>query len=151
MDQFLDEGVSWWQTSQPPLDLLLCYPGLAMITEREMAILQLEQVQFPENRLAAIEVSQTRSGHQVLRSTVVFPTIIPGSHMYLTSRCRKLTGIEALNVQNIRYPQDPNFEILSTFSDNLLRDLAGNAFEASSCLVAVCLACIVMSATPLES
>ena len=109
MNQFLDEGVLWWQTSQPLLDLLLCYPGLTMITEREMAILQLEQVQFPENRLAAIEVSQTRSGHQVLWSTVVFPTILPGIHMYLTSRCRKLTGIEALNVQNIRYPQDQIF------------------------------------------
>ena len=57
----------WWQNAPCDLEMLLCYPGLAMVTDREMAILQLEQVTFPEDALAVIEVSQTRSGDVALR------------------------------------------------------------------------------------
>ena len=144
MEHHLASGTMWLQNASPTLDTLLCFPGLASLTDREMAILQLEKVSFPELALNVIEVSQNPTSASA-RSNVVFPAIVPRCRQYLTSRCRLVTGLEAMFIQNIVYPWDADYQLLGRFPDTLLRDLAGNAFEGSSCMMAVVLACVVLS------
>lgn len=147
----MHSGVQMWRQAElMSQELWICYPGIAEVTNREMGILQLENTRFPEPSLSVIEMSQSAcrgTGDQrQRRSAVKFHAVIPRTRQFLTNRCRVMTGLEALFVQNIRYPDDPAFEKASRFPDHFLRDLAGNAFEAGSCLAAICTATVAMSA-----
>lgn len=148
--QAMQSGVQWWRRETLSCEVLACYPGLASLTDRELGILMLENTRFPEASLSVIEVSQnsgaSRGADQRQRRDTTFHAVIPRTRQFLTTRCRVMTGLEALFVQNIRYPDDPNFEKVSRFPDSFLRDLAGNAFEAGSCLAAICVATVARSA-----
>jgi hypothetical protein len=61
------------------------------------------------------------------------PCVTPTGEKYLTSRCRPLHGAEGLRLQGIWLDRD----IVENFKGPFLQDLAGNAFEVSSCAVTI--------------
>jgi hypothetical protein len=134
----LARKVHWWNYDLSP-EIVICFPGITQLTDRELDSLTVSGIQIPEGEFCAVEVSQS-SGCR--RSADHYHAIIPRTRQYLARECRIISGVECLFVQNIRYPRE---ELLFGFPDALLRNLAGNAFEASCCLASVVAASVAMS------
>ena len=71
-------------------------------------------------------------------------TVVPRMRKYITTRCRLVLGREALNLQSIFFPAEVVGR-LDLFPNELLMDLAGNAFDAN-CYAATFFCAIVVLA-----
>ena len=127
----------WWQPTVPCEDILNANPGLRGLTERQCDMLALMRVEFPDKRVASVEVSQgLKAGDPAARVRINRADIVTPSGMQLViHQARCLTGYETLLLQNIHYGPDQGR--LENFSDNFLRCLGGNAFEARCCAAAL--------------
>ena len=93
-----------------------------------------------------VDVSQSlgdRSRYIEKSSTV--NTLLPGSKWVMRHRRRVLSGIEALSIQGLHWKSyeahGTHWKVIrSMFTDRQLCDLAGNAFDANSMLVALVVA-----------
>ena len=110
-------------------DLATVYPEAAVLPERELGLLANIGMGFPHPQALVANISQSNTSTLLGR----VPTITPGGKYWLGHRCRTLTGAEALALQGLWIPPGT----LSGVSDALLHDLAGNAFNAVSCMTAM--------------
>jgi hypothetical protein len=138
---FCKAGLSWAGAPWPDSDTLQCFPGLHALSLRELDILKFHGLTFPEAAARTMDVSQGLGRGHPPRCGLV-PCLTPGGRVYLSHRCRLLLGQEALRLQGLFYPSP---ERLNIFEDKFLRDLAGNAFEASCCAAALFIVCVVLS------
>ena len=107
-------------------------PYLKSFTSRKRSILfNLGVHMFPEETCRVAELSQNLKFSRILENVV--PCLTPSGEKYLTNICRPIVGVEALRLQGMWWQSGSPF--VEKFSDKLLRDLAGNAFE-SSCFAA---------------
>jgi len=129
-----------WGTYGPSNDpdLHKIFPHIALLTSRELDILACNQVTFPEWPMKIIDISQSVSWTAC--NCEGAPCVTPHGRLWNTGRCRLLLGLEKLRLQGIYMPRSQ----LSAFPDNLLGDLAGDAFCASVCY-AVLVALFVVS------
>ena len=126
---FNRKGLQWRAAPFLEEEALKANPGLAMLCERQAEVLQYAGVTAsPERRQEhrVFEVSQDLIRMKGRHTADSIGTIIPRGVWYLTRRARCLVAVEMLNLQGLYF----NKEVLRETSDNLLRDLAGNAFEA---------------------
>ena len=80
-----------------------------------------------------VEVGLSWNWSRVRRDGIIACLTSKGHHL-LTDRMRRLFGLEALRLQGMNF--SPEIEdILKTFADELLVDLAGNAFSTRCFLV----------------
>ena len=101
-------------------------PGLLLFSKRENDILDIYGItQFPEPTTRTLEVSQGYVRTQIVDNC--FACTMPQGRPYITSRCRAALGLEKLRVQGLWLE---NETAIRRISDNMLSDLAGNAFEA---------------------
>ena len=112
--------------------MILCFPGLAESVPREFEALRLVGVNWPDSRPRRCDVSQMATRCHVSEGYV--HAITPGGRKFLPHKCRLLLGREAFNFQSLWFP---NPELLDSCGDQLLADLAGNAFEGSCCAAAL--------------
>jgi site-specific DNA-cytosine methylase len=140
MQLFRERGLDWWPSGYPSPDTIAKYPPLAYAMNRDLDILQLHGVTFPEEELRMIEVSQSAS--RSTETALHVMTITPACKLYLTSKCRFIFGVELLRLQSIFFPQELQ---LTAFDDSLLKSLAGNAFEGSCCAATLFAASILVS------
>ena len=68
--------------------------------------------------------------------------ITPRTKYYITDLCRVLIGIEELRLQSVHFP---NMNALPCFSNELIRDLSGNAFEGSCCAAVIFCSRVLLS------
>ncbi len=132
-------------TNFPPKDALDAFPGLGVLTERSWTVLQAAGVTadgLPEPSPGrVIDCSQNNkvmSPHEGKTAPVITPTGV----FFLTSRVRKILGLEALRLQGFLLDNSYD-EQLQSFPDSLLHDLAGNAFSVH-CVMAMMLVSIVL-------
>ena len=63
----------------------------------------------------------------------ICPCITPNGRFWSIPDRRLLSGLETLRVQGITFPEQREKEMLLSFSQNQVQDLAGNAFSAFVC------------------
>ena len=118
----------------------MIHPGIAAMTTRELWVAQLAGVQnWPEENPSALELSQSFGRQKV--SLGVSPCIIPKGRIYFPHLCRLQLPIESLRLQGIFYDAD----IVTSFPEKMVADLAGNAFETTSCLACVVVGIALLS------
>ena len=133
MEVFAQHGLDWCTHFGPSNECKQQHPGLAAISDREFEALRLAGVTcFPEPRLRLVEASQTIGRHPCSGDGYT-GAVFPGARRYITSQCRLLLGIEEMHLQSLWFPD----QVLSQFDNNLLCNLAGNAFEVSCCAAVV--------------
>ena len=113
---------------QKPSDAITSmYPVLRTLTRRQLEVLHLKGIPLPDSEFRVVDLSQNLSFASVTAGKV--PCVTPAGEKFLTKECRFITGIESLRLQGIWYDE----EKLGRYSSPFLQDLAGNAFETSSC------------------
>ena len=138
---FRAAGRPWCSADDAPCPRTVeCYPTLRALTVRETDVLRFLGISFPELTPRTVDVSQNIARAKVGVSLV--GCLTAGARVYLSHRCRLLLGVEALRLQSFFHP-DPGR--LLAFDDRLLRDLAGNAFEASCCAASLLVVLLVLS------
>ena len=114
-----------------PKELVIAFPGLNELTQRQRHQLLSCKVVLPESPPRSIDVSQN-AGHNEFYTNCL-GCVTPKSHHFVTSRCRTIVGLEALNAQGISFGHHQ--EVLGSIPCKTLVDLAGNAFHAGQCAV----------------
>ena len=133
MEAAARQGRPWWQSSRLSREECASRaPGLLLFSKRENDILDMHGItQFPEPTTRTLEVSQGYVRTQIVDNC--FACITPHGRPYITSRCRAALGLEKLRVQGLWLEDET---AIRRISDNMLSDLAGNAFEACCCMAA---------------
>ena len=123
-------GLDWWVSGVPDSTVLSRYKGLCGLTERQHDLLRIYGVTYPDRRNAAIELSQNLRGTSVRTIRDNWSDIVtPKGQLLLTARARLVTGRECMLMQGIHYgDEDWKLDYLDEDHD-LLRSLAGNAFN----------------------
>ena len=127
LQSFEGRGLDWFRDHVPAASCKKAHPGLNIFLEREFESLHLAGVTcFPEPETRVFDMSQSidRSGSS---SSAYAGAVIPRVKRYITSQCRATVGLEEMRLQSLWFPED----VLAQFDDNLLFELAGNAFEVS--------------------
>ncbi|CAJ1395375.1 unnamed protein product [Effrenium voratum] len=130
-------GEEWWLSSVPDPDVLQQFPGLCRLTERQFDLCKLQEIQFPDQRKACVELSQNQRSSSNVKGVKVglCEIITPTGQLLVTHQARCLTGFECLLMQGIHFGRQ-NENTWNEFPDDLLRNLAGNAFNCW-CVAAV--------------
>ena len=84
-------------------------------------------MQLPEKEFRVVDLSQNLAFCSVTAGKM--PCVTPDGAKFLTREVRFVTGIECLQYMGIYLDQDQ----LQAYPSGFLQDLAGNAFETSSC------------------
>lgn len=103
------------------------FPVLKVMTRRQLEVLYLKNVALPDTVFRVLDLSQNLGFSSV--SVDKMPCITPAGEKFLTKQVRFLTGIESMHFMGIYFPKKK----METYSSKFLQDLAGNAFETSSC------------------
>ena len=115
-------------SSWDPKSLRLLYPEAECLPSREKGLLDMRGIGFPHHRFELLNISQTDASG----GPDFAPTITPSGRFWLADRCRRLLGVEALALQGIHVDPDA-----IECDDELLHNLAGNAFNTASCMEAL--------------
>lgn len=121
-----EHDIKWWEARGPPEDIKAVFPGLYDLTQRELEVISLKKIRFPERAPGSVDVSQGLSRAYVTRDKLGCAS--PSMKNYLLHRCRISLGLECMQFQGLHYG-DKHPELRS-FSGALLQDIGGNAFEA---------------------
>lgn len=139
---FEAKGLKWWDTKYPSEEACESYPFLRCIHLREFDLLHLSGVaEYPARERRLVEVGQSLARHSPPLQGYV-RAITPRIKYYITDLCRVLIGIEELRLQSIHFP---NMNALPCFSNELIRDLSGNAFEGSCCAAVIFCSHVLLS------
>ena len=122
----------WISTASEAID---DFPGVGMLTPREVDSLLCHDISFPDESLRLINVAPHIDRVRV--QTEILECVTPRQRVWLSDRCRLLLGLESLFAQGIHYGSKD--AVVRDFPDRLLADLAGNAFHTGTC------ACVVLS------
>ena len=133
-----------WKNDAPSFDeeTLLLYPGLSVLSTREIQVLELSagiESFAAAGCLHAVDVSQSANRTRPMHN--ITPTVLPGGKVYLSDRCRVMHPIECMRAQGLHFPVAE----LCQFSECLLQNLAGNAFDVSSCLACIVATCVILA------
>lgn len=107
------------------------YPGVKDLTKRSFDLLIMNGVKFPETVRRIIDVSQSAGRARATMSDML-PCVTPKMAVYMTDRCRLITGQEALRSQGLSWGVERDARLMG-FTNELLLDLAGNAFHSGCC------------------
>jgi hypothetical protein len=138
-------GKPWWSIQCRDRDTLALFPGLACLSDRAWESLILNGVEIPERKVRTVDVSQKMTRQNIAEDIV--HAITPTGMKYLTHRCRLLHGLESLWLQSLPFTK----EDVAGFPETLLRDLSGNAFEASCCAAALFMQLVFISSVSSRS
>lgn len=126
-EEFNKQGLDWTQLHPWPNELCLLFPGLRSFTSRAREIVQSKVKDYPKKNLRMIDASQGPGYGDIMSDA--FGCAAPGMAVYLTTKCRRVLGAEALtNFQKIHYREAHDW-VLENHSDQFLADLAGNAMH----------------------
>jgi hypothetical protein len=131
---------TWESPSKGKEDI---FPFLSRMTRRQLEMLHIMGVVlFPEPELRSVDLSQNLEFTSIVNK---IGCVTPGGQIYLSSKVRLCLGLESLRLQGLFF--DPGQEVTMTkyFSNDLLQDLAGNAFE-TTCYLATAWTSIVFRA-----
>ena len=106
------------------------FPGTLELQARQIDILEGIDMAVPEREPRFVDLSMSVRWAKATHHLGCFSG---GSSTWVGHRARFLRPLELLHLMGIFYP---NEEPLSEFPDKLIRDLCGNAFDASSFLAA---------------
>ena len=101
------------------------FPEYNLLGARKQALLDTSSIEFPHPRRCLIELSQDKANG--LRGGGRSPCITPGNCIWVAHRARRLKAIECMNLQGIWIPHEVGEQF--GFDSNLVKDLAGNAFN----------------------
>ena len=104
------------------------FPTLRTLTQRQLELLHLKGVSVPDSDFRVVDLSQNLKFASV--STGKMPCITPDGAKFLTQQVRFLHGLEALRFMGIYMDET---QLVKHYSSSFLQDLAGNAYETSSC------------------
>ena len=148
------QGMDWWQASRPTDAVLQSHPGLMALTERQFDLCKIYGIQFPDARDAGVELSQSFRGLRAIQPNTC-DIVTPGSQLLLTKKARLACGMEMMLLQGLQFGSE-QFKLMDyAEGQELLADLAGNAFN-SFCFAAALIckktveANLVMKAVILE-
>jgi site-specific DNA-cytosine methylase len=136
------KGFKWWCPN--PLTQAATmekFRGLFELTERQLDLLALNGFTLPMEDVVCLDVNLSCKWSRPCAGRT--PCLTSTSQIYIGHRGRLLLGAEALRVMGIIYPNEMKLE---RFKGGLLKNLAGNAFDAASCTAAM----IVMMLTLTE-
>lgn len=110
------------------------YRTLRCLTAREFDMLRLvgRVKSYPESSLRVIDVDPGIERSVPRTADRGLMTITSKFRCYLTTPCRLMMGCEASSAMGINYGPHRH-HIISSFSNRLLRNLAGNAFHGWCC------------------
>lgn len=111
------------------------YPSIRALTARSLDLLITNEVKFPEKTRRLIDVSQSSSRAKAVANDRHLPCCRPNMNLWLTDFCRPLLGQGALRAQGISWGHDGDQKLMN-FSNELLLDLARNAFHTGCCAAA---------------
>lgn len=120
----------------PGPDVQQMWPTLRQLSPTEFDLLRVKAKvsEFPEKSLRVVNVNDSIHRASCRSAGSGCMTVTTSARCYLTSRCRIMTGVEALTTQGIHYNDFQ--DRLQLFSDRMLLDLAGNAFHCWCCTAA---------------
>ena len=128
---FKKAGLDWWEPSVPDGATLARYPGLGSLTDRQFDLCALLQIKYPDRRVATVDLSQSVSKTASSKLKLNHASIVtPSCHQLVLPQARCLTGYECLHLQGLHWGRDHPRLMDYVDADNLLKDLAGNAFQA---------------------
>jgi len=131
-ERFARLGLDWSLPSafQDP-SLRELFPGVLALTHRQMDILDCQGVGLPDARARCVDVSMSLVWAKASEGRA--GCFSSGAQYWLGHRARLALGVEHFRLMGIYYPNEAG---MFSFPDALIRDLAGNAFDASSFLAA---------------
>lgn len=97
------------------------------LTRRQLELLYLKDVPIPDTQFRVLDLSQNLQFCCLTSDKM--PCVTPAGEKFLTQQVRFVTGKEYMQFMGI-YFDEPKLE---KYSSSTLQDLAGNAFETSSC------------------
>lgn len=106
------------------------YPAYMMLPDRIRDLLDHWECKFPDTRKAVLNCSQSTLSVGIGHA----PTLTPQGFFWLTHRGRPLYGREMLALQGLFLGEDEWSKVEDVATEELLQDLAGNAFNAVSAL-----------------
>lgn len=129
---------------QPPdAELKTLFPFLRCLSPRQFRVLRDAGLRgFPENTRRHLDITQSAGRGQFMTDYV--STVTPKGRKYLTDRCRPILGLEGMALQSIFFPENVA-KLMGQFSNDLLGDLAGNAFEGSCCAATIFSSCMLLA------
>ena len=134
-------GMDWTQALTFEEATVRRHPGLGRLSQREIEIIELNGVtEFPEREPRIVETSQSL-GRYLKPMHGHCGTVFPKARLYLTHRCRLVAPAEMLRLQGIDVPR----EILLSTPDNVIANLAGNAFDTGCCMATMLVTCLLLS------
>ena len=105
------------------------FPVLKTMTRRQLEVLYLKGISLPDQLFRVVDLSQNLAFASV--TTDKMPCVTTDGAKFLTRRVRFMNGIEALRFMGIFVADEDRLN--NTYSSAFLQDLAGNAYETSSC------------------
>lgn len=105
------------------------FPVLKTMTRRQLELLHLKGISLPDQVFRVVDLSQNLNFASV--TTDKMPCVTPDGAKFLTRRVRFMNGIEALRFMGIFFADEDRLN--NAYSSAFLQDLAGNAYETSSC------------------
>lgn len=129
-------GKDWWALARPDQDIVRqLMPGMLRLTDRQWDLLLSKGFDLETNRQhSCIDLSQTADFSSMMHG--VTPCITPGCMILSSQRRRLLCGEECLRLQGIVYSPELH-NSLRSFPNELLVNLAGNAFETHCCVASL--------------
>ena len=103
------------------------FPAVKSLTRRQKELLTLKGIPIPDTEFRVVDLSQNLAFANVVSGKM--PCVTPDGAKYLSQQCRFATGTEYLRFQGI-WMDEP---ALSRYSSSFLQDLAGNAYETTTC------------------
>lgn len=111
----------------PKQSLVESFPALKTLTLRQLELLHLKGIHVPDAEFKVIDLSQNLDF--ATPSTDKMPCVTPDGQKFLSQQVRFVSGVESLHYMGIYYDETK----LKKYPNAFLQDLAGNAFETSSC------------------
>ena len=59
MTSMMAKSFKWWEAQNIDDQLVICFPGLACLNDREAELLMMQEVKFPEAKMRVVELSQS--------------------------------------------------------------------------------------------
>ena len=131
---------------------LMLWPGLLEMTLREAEVLNFWGIRVPEPTCTVVHTNYQMGWSKPSEQELW--TISSRAKLYLAHRVRYALAEEMLDIQGVVFPVELQRR-LQEFSEELLTDLAGNAFDGTTCvammLMVVSFVANVEAASPTSS
>ena len=107
------------------------------LTFRQLDMLATRGISIPDTRTLPLGAEMSQNIDRASMQRGVTPAVLPKGFLLHCGLGRKILGYEALCLQGIRFAGDRDARLRFDFQDDLLLNLAGNAFNGQ-CASAAC-------------